>query len=466
MSIHQNSGSFRDPFGYIFHKNDTVFRTILSPAKKQYETIRDKGLIQESIDQGFLIGSEELTSTTVPPELNEAEYVIKHKKIPFISYPYEWSFYQLKAAALHHLKFELFLLDRGALLRDASAYNIQFVGTKPTFIDLLSIAPYKEGDYWLGHRQFCEQFLNPLLLRSLKGITHFSWFRGSLEGISTQDLSKIMSLKDKLSWKVFFHVSMQARLNSSAISNPDKAEAKTKVRKPLPKSAYKGLITQLCSWIEKLEPKDKSKTVWGDYVKNNTYLDDETKEKHEVVFNFSNQHKPKKLIDLGCNSGDYSITSLQGGATSVIGYDFDPNAIDIAYKRSHAQQLPFLPLHLDVTNPSPNQGWMQMERQGFKERAKVDAVIALAFIHHLAIGKNIPLNQAIQWITDIAPTGLIEFVPKNDETVCHMLSLREDIFTNYTEENFIRILSQKNKILSNTQVSSSGRKIFEFSRMY
>ena len=151
MTIHQNTGSFRDPFGYVFHKNNSVFRTILSPAKKQYEAIRDKGLIEESIDQGFLIGSKELTSTTVPPELSEAEYVIKHEKIPFISYPYEWSFYQLKAAALHHLKFEHFLLDKGALLRDASAYNIQFVGTKPIFIDLLSIAPYNEGDYWLGH---------------------------------------------------------------------------------------------------------------------------------------------------------------------------------------------------------------------------------------------------------------------------------------------------------------------------
>ena len=108
---------------------------------------------------------------------------------------------------------------------------------------------------------------------------------------------------------------------------------------------------------------------------------------------------------------------------------------------------------------------MQTERQGFKERAKADAVIALAFIHHLAIGKNIPLNQAIQWITDIAPSGLIEFVPKDDETVCHMLSLREDIFIDYTEENFIKILSQKNKILRKTQVSLSGRKIFEFSRI-
>jgi ribosomal protein L11 methylase PrmA len=465
VAIHQDSASFRDPFGYVFHKNDTVFRAILSPAKKQYEAIRDKGLIQESIAQGFLIESEELALTLVPPELNEAEYVIKHKTIPFISYPYEWSFYQLKAAALHHLKFQLFLLDRGALLRDASAYNIQFVGTNPTFIDLLSIAPYKEGDYWLGHRQFCEQFLNPLLLHSLKGITHFSWFRGNLEGISTSDLSKIISLRDKLSWKVFFHVSMHARLSSSVIDNPDEAEVKVKARKPLPKSAYKTLITQLCSWIEKLEPKGKSKTVWGDYANNNTYLDDEAREKREVIFNFSNQHNPKTLIDLGCNSGDYSITSLQGGAASVIGYDFDPNAIDIAYKRSHAQQLPFLPLHLDAANPSPNQGWMQIERQGFKERAKADAVIALAFIHHLAIGKNIPLNQVIQWITDIAPRGLIEFVPKTDETVRHMLALREDIFTDYTEENFIRILSKTNKVLSNTQVSSSGRNIFEFSRM-
>ena len=109
MPINQNSSSFRDPFGYVYHSEDKVFRTILSPAKEQYEAIRDQGLIQKSIDKDFLVGSEELPSADIPSELTDAAYVIKHEKIPFISYPYEWSFYQLKAAALHHLKFELFL---------------------------------------------------------------------------------------------------------------------------------------------------------------------------------------------------------------------------------------------------------------------------------------------------------------------------------------------------------------------
>jgi len=131
--MNQKPGSFRDPFGYIFEQNDFIFRTILSPAKKQYEEIRDEGLIQESVEQGFLIESEELTSSTAPAELNEAEYVIKHKKIPFISYPYEWSFYQLKIAAFHHLKFELFLLDRGALRED-----IFIDYTEENFIKILS----------------------------------------------------------------------------------------------------------------------------------------------------------------------------------------------------------------------------------------------------------------------------------------------------------------------------------------
>jgi ribosomal protein L11 methylase PrmA len=461
--LNKNLGSFRDRNGYVFHSGNDVLRTILPPAKKQYEAIRDQGLIEACIKEGLLIGTKELKRTEVPTELAEAAYVVQHEKIPYISYPYEWSFYQLKAAALHHLKLELFLLDRGALLRDASAYNVQFLGPQPIFIDLLSIAPYEDGDYWIGHRQFCEQFLNPLLLRALKGVTHFSWYRGNLEGIPLSDLARLLSIKDKLSWRVLLHVVIPSRLETSAIMNPGRAELQVKQRKPLPRAAYKGLLTQLYSWIKKLEPKGQRKTVWGDYANSNTYLDAEAKAKRNLVVEFAKKHKPMKLIDLGCNTGDYSIAALEGGAVSVVGYDFDPNAIDIAFIRSQQEQLPFLPIYLDAANPSPDQGWMQSERAGFGKRAKADSMIALALIHHLVIGKNIPLEQALRWMTDIAPKGLIEFVPKNDQTVCQMLALREDIFDDYTEENFIKLLSDCAEIRDSCQVSSSGRKIFEFS---
>jgi len=427
-----------------------------------YENLRDKNIISKSIEKGFLVETDEILDSNIIEALGDPAYVVRHAKIPFVSYPYEWSFGQLKAAALHHLKFQLFLLDQDAILRDASAYNIQFIGAKPIFIDLLSLAPYRTGEYWTGHRQFCEQFLNPLLLRALKGVPHNSWYRGSLEGIGAAEFAKLLNFSEKLSWNIFTQVTLQARLQRAAINDPDHATKKAKARKPLEKVAYRMFLNQFHKWISALKPKDKAKTVWGEYAGQRTYLGDEAKAKREIVFNFVKKNQPKHVIDLGCNSGDYSIATLEGGAKYVIGYDFDVNAIELAFQRSQRQNLQFLPLYLDAANPSPNQGWLQIERQGLHERSRVDMVIALAFKHHLAIARNIPLDQVLQWIINIASKGLIEFVPKSDENVGKLLAIREDIFSDYTEENFVKILSSKAQIVNQTQISPSGRKIFEF----
>ena len=167
---------------------------------------------------------------------------------------------------------------------------------------------------------------------------------------------------------------------------------------------------------------------------------------------------------MGCNDGKYSELSLNNGSKSIIGFDFDINAIDKAYKKALNKNLNFLPLYFDASNPSGNIGWDEKERKSFKNRAKFDAILALAFEHHLAIAKNIPLNQVIDWLVSLAPTGLIEFVPKNDLTVIKMLELKGDIFPNYTIQNFENKLSIKTQILSKTKVSESGRTIYEYKR--
>ena len=179
---------------------------------------------------------------------------------------------------------------------------------------------------------------------------------------------------------------------------------------------------------------------------------------------FVSETKPKFLIDLGCNAGEYSTLALNSGAGYVVGFDFDCNAVDRAYQRAKAEQLNFLPLQLDAFNPSPSQGWRQGERDGFNARAKADGLIALAFEHHLAIAKNTPLDQMIDWLLDIAPAGVIEFVPKTDPTVQIMLRGREDIFSSYSEENFSSILASKSKIVRQTRVTEHGRVLFQYQR--
>ena len=170
------------------------------------------------------------------------------------------------------------------------------------------------------------------------------------------------------------------------------------------------------------------------------------------------------MCDLGCNNGLYSILALEKGAKKVIGFDYDINAVEEAYNISKKNNYNFLPLYLDASNPSTRIGWNESERKSFKDRVKFDCVLALAFEHHLSLAKNIPLEEVVKWLISIAPKGLIEFVPKNDQTVKKMLEIKGDIFHDYSEENFEKYIKENAKIISKKNITKSGRKIYEFER--
>lgn len=460
----QDPGSFRDPSGYIFRTNDRVFRIVNERAREAYETVRDSGVLERLAGEGALIAAPEIPRSEWPGEFPGAAYVLEHPRIPLISYPYEWSFGALKVAALHHLDLQLELLSQGISLSDASAYNVQFLGPKPIFIDTLSLRPYVEGEFWQGHRQFCEQFLNPLLLRALNGIAHNAWYRGNLEGIPTADLARIVPLRKRLSLNIFSHVFAQAKLEAKATNAPNSAADRVKRARRLPLAGYKGILLQMRRWISRLHPADTGKTDWTEYAKSNSYAEAISTEKRQFVSEFVEKTAPDMLIDLGCSTGDYALAALQSGAKYVVGFDTDRLALDAAFSRAADQKLNFLPLCLDAANPSPNQGWRQEERSGFVTRARANALLALAFEHHLAIARNVPLPQLFDWLVGIAPTGVIEFVPKSDPEVQAMLAVREDIFDDYTEEAFEAALNRQARTIRSQRSTESGRVLYWYDR--
>jgi ribosomal protein L11 methylase PrmA len=461
VKLIKNPGSFRDPSGQVYSFENRIIRVVKKYGNKRFQFLETSKLIEESIQNNFLIESKNVTNEFKDTK-NQDNIYIEHKKIDYISYPYEWGFYQLKDAALLHLNFQLFLLEKNAVLIDSSAYNVQFYNNKPIFIDLLSIDEYNEGDYWKGHSQFLQQFLNPLLLSSLKGIDYNNWYKGNLNGIETIELNKLLNLKDKFSLNVFFSVTLLARLEVKNKKNPKKALNLLKNKKSLSKNSYKSILLQLKNWIEKLEPL-KNKTIWDTYSSDNTYEKDEENAKLRLVNNFSKTIKPYMMADVGCNDGLYSFESLKAGAKKIIGFDIDLNTINRAYLKSKKENLNFLPLFFDAMNPSCNLGWNESERSSFSKRLNFDAVIALAFEHHLALANNVPLDQTIKWLTDIAPKGLIEFVDKEDETIKRMLSIKGDIFPNYSIDSFEENILLNSKIVNKTRVSKT-RIIYEFSK--
>lgn len=454
------AGSFRDPGGRVFRAGEAILRTVTEAAAENFAAVSQSGVLRRLADSGTLVDFADVTEQATAYGLDAAKYLLAHPRIPFISYPYEWSFSLHKAAALAHLDLHLSLLKDGFTLSDATAYNVQFDGVRPVFIDHLSIRPYQDGEIWAGHRQFCMQFLNPLLMWSILDLQPSQWFRGSLEGIAPEDLAKLIPLRKRLNLTVLTHVIAQAAMQTRSVKTTT-SSARYRTAK-LPRMSFEGMLHGLRSHITKLEV-PSHRTVWGDYAENTSYSTPEMETKHRFVREMVAAVKPELLYDIGCNSGDYSITALDAGAKSVIGFDFDQGALEVAYRRSQEKNLKFLPLWLDAANPSPSQGWGQAERMGFSGRAAPEALLALAVIHHIAIGRNVPLDMATDWLVSHAPTGVIEFPHKADPMVQTLLAQRDDIFPHYDKDNFAQILGKRARIVKQVDVLPT-RTLFWYDR--
>jgi ribosomal protein L11 methylase PrmA len=462
--IRRDPGSFRDPRGFVFEFEGTIYRGVAEDAVADLEMLLASATYERLLARGAIVETAFVDDTALRGELPAGHRLARHTRIPFISYPYEWPFDLLKRAALLHLDIQRDALAQGMSLSDASAYNIQFRGVDPVFIDVLSFRKYRDGEIWPGQRQFLMQFLNPLLMSSLAGIACHDWYRGSLEGIESADLARAIPWHRKLSFNVLSHVVVPSRMDRRVAANTAQAVREAaKVR--LPKKHYAGLLNQLRDWVAGLEPKVSVKSTWQDYDRHNTYDDAERAAKRAFVAKFCGHATPGLLVDIGCNTGEYSETALASGAKRAIGLDFDHGALANACRRAATKQLALTPLVQNAMNPSPGQGWRGIERKPMQDRTRFDAVLALAVLHHLTIARNVPLDDAVDWLVGWAPTGVIEFVPKSDPTVQTMLSLRGDIFESYSQEAFEVCLAKRATVVERETVSSSQRVLYAFERI-
>lgn len=459
----RDDSSFRDPAGQVYRTRDRILRSVSARGAPDYEFIRDSGLLSELVTANRLIPSEEVSPDILGPDAGDVRYVLEHPVLPFISYPYEWCFSALKSAALLQLDLITDALARGVTLSDASAYNVQFRGADPVFIDPLSFQRYQNGDYWAAHQQFCEQYLNPLLLTALKGVAFNGWFRGNLEGIHSDDLDRLLSWRHKLNWRVLTHVTLPVRLQSRARSAGDTRIDRVKERH-LPKTSLLAMVGGLRKWIGGLEPRSSAHSVWRGYEADNSYDADAAATKAAFTQQFAAKLKPAMLLDVGCNTGEYAEIALNAGAAEAIGIDTDPSVVDAAFQRAKSKNLRFMPLVMDAADPSPGQGWLGRERKSLDGRINAQALLAYAVVHHLAIGRNIPLPEIISWLIGLAPQGVIEFVEKEDPMIQRMLQLREDIFPDYRRDAFLAAIGNHAEIVETRDVIEGRRLLVWYRR--
>jgi SAM-dependent methyltransferase len=423
-------GSFRDPSGFVYTRNGILYRQVNRVFREPFEAFLSSGLHDELIQAGLLVADQpaalELAAT------DQAFAVLQPERVEFVSYPYEWCFGQLQDAALLTLELQERALARGFELRDASAYNVQFQGGRPIFIDSLSFAPRQPGKPWVAYRQFCEHFLVPLALMSLKDVRCGGFQRGSLEGIPLEVGSRLLPFRTWTRPSALLHIHLHARLQSRYAS---KSVAGTASKRSMSPQAVLGLVKSLRAIVTGLnwEP---AGTEWADYAHDHNYSTAAARSKRETVSDLLRQVQRRVVWDLGANTGEYSRVAREAGAR-VIAFDLDPAAVERNYRQvKRESEKGILPLLQDLSNPSPGQGWAGTERMSLEQRGPADVALALALVHHLAIGRNLPLVRLAEFLARLARSLIIEFVPKADSQVQRLLRNREDVFPGYTQEAF------------------------------
>ncbi len=447
--------SYRDPSGFIFQQGDEIYRQVNTSFAGDYDLLFSNGLYKKLTDRQLLIPHEEINN--LQTNITGAYKIIKPQKIDFISYPYEWSFDMLRDAALLTLQLVKEALNHQMILKDATPYNIQWHKGKLIFIDTLSFEQYAEGQPWIAYRQFCENFLSPLLLMYYSKRHLQQLLLAYPEGIPLDVTSSLLPFRSRFSLNTYLHIHLH-----TAVSRKKKNTAEKKVSLPLKK--LQALINSLYTFIGKLKapPAD---TVWADYYSEAATRNSYLAAKKEIIKKWVATYGPfQKSADLGANDGELSKLLAAGGA-SVLTVDFDPSCINRLYNEikltgAHTIQ----PLLNDLSNPSPAIGVNNRERASFAGRLQVDLSLALALIHHLSIGKNIPFNHVAEFFQATTEQLIIEFVPKNDPKVQLILQGKKDIYTSYTQENFEKAFEEYFLVRDKQIIQDSERILYFMTR--
>jgi len=444
--------SFRDPAGRVFRRDGVLYRSILGPGRPHYDTLMSSGLYKELVAANLLVPHDEVSLGGDAPE--DRVTIIRPEEIPFISYPYEWSFSQLQDAALATMEIQKRGLHSGMTLADASAYNIQFLRGRPVLVDTLSLRRAVKGEPWTAYRQYCQHFLAPLALMSLRDVRLGQLLRIHLDGIPLDLAAALLPLRSRGRPSLLLHVHLHAR-SQKRYEGRDAPMARRKIGR----QALLGLVDSLESGTRKLRWRAAG-TEWADYYGDTNYSPEGMADKLKAVEEFVAAVRPRTVWDLGGNVGTFSRIAAKAGAMTVT-FDIDPACVERNYLATRAgREAGILPLLMDLTNPSPASGWENRERMSLLERGPADAVLALALIHHLAIGNNVPLEMAARFFARAGRHLLVEFVPKSDSQVRRLLVTREDIFNDYTQAEFERVFGAVFNLRRRIPLSGSDRVLY------
>ncbi|HEU4319083.1 MAG TPA: class I SAM-dependent methyltransferase [Acidimicrobiia bacterium] len=441
-------GSFRDPASHIVVDDDRVLRLLDERGLAGWRALSDTDFFHKAVDEGLLIESKEVDATGF-----DAAGALEHLRLPFISYPYEWTFSMLRDAALLQLDLLERALQSGLTIKDATPFNVQFIGGKPVFIDIGSFEAYTPGEPWIGYRQFTRQFLFPLMMRAWAGIPFQPWLRGNMEGPTAAEMKALLPRSARSRPTAMMHVSLQARMEERMSGAAVRGELRTagfsadliltNVRKL--RKTIAGLI-----W-------DGSGEGWVEYDQC-THVGRDRESKGEFLRVAIDRHHPERVLDLGANDGFFSEIAAQSGATAIA-VDGDEQVLDALYNRGTTVSL----VLADLTNPSPAQGWAGVERPSLIERANPDFVVAYGLIHHLIYTASIPPATVIDWLASFGCPVVVEFVSPEDEMVARLTANKTEaeLHPGRTRPEFESLVARHFATVSTRELGGGVRVLYE-----
>jgi hypothetical protein len=446
------SGSFRDPSGHVFRRNGRLLRQVNQQYAADYDRLMASGLYRALVSRGLLVAHEEVTEAPA----GEAAYkVLAPEVIPFISYPFEWAFSQLKAAARTTLAIQRIAVEHGMVLKDASAFNVQFVGASPVLIDSLSFERWTEGTPWVAYRQFCQHFLGPLAVMSATDVRLGALSRVFIDGPPLDLISNLLPVTSK------FHPSLLVHLHLHARTQAKRSGEAIAHRTPtaFTRRAMLGLVDHLESAVDRLAYKAAG-TTWADYYVNTNYTDAAMAEKHRLVAGMLDALQPSTVWDLGANTGAFSRLAAEAGAYTLA-IDADAAAVERAVLAGQAaKERRILPLVMDLTNPTGAMGWAHQERSSLAERGPADAVLALGLIHHLTLSNHVPFGMTAEFFARLGRALVIEFVPPTDSQVVGMLSRMPKAQAGYTLDGFEQAYAATFEVVESTPIPGTERRLY------
>jgi SAM-dependent methyltransferase len=427
------AATFRDPAGSLRFEGGQVLRTVHPGARAETLTFLNSSFCRAAQERGDLIAAD--------ADDSPSGLVLHHPRIPFPTYPWEWTPLQWLAAAELTLNLCDQALDSGLILKDATPLNVLFHGSRAIFVDILSFEPRDPAaSLWLAYGQFVRTFLLPLIMhRSLGWPLALSLFKR--DGYEPAECYAALGWSKRLSRDAFWPITLPTLLDqrTSAKAAPAHPQFSRAHEPEISLRILRRTLNDLRRRTRRAAC-ESSSSSWSDYTGALThYTPEQSQAKLDWVQQTLQSIAPSQVLDLGANTGDFSVLATESGA-EVVALERDLASADRIFRTARDRHLPITTICADIARPTPAAGWKNAESLALLPRLEdqFDCVLMLAVVHHLILMEQIPLRAILVLCSRLTRRYLIlEWVPVDDPMYQSLMRGRDALYGSLSESDLL-----------------------------